>query len=520
MSVGVETGDFIGVPVPAGIERPDPEALFRFRYLKNDRVEVHHPFHGTTIIGSGEAFGSLGMDAAAVVLFTHMPYLADSMKLNRTRKFETRLFAGEYPESSHLFSLGSLAVDWGGGPMDLLDALFNDASKLYNGHQGDDNYQGHGAEDLHDRERALFFERAGIIDALSDAGTLRREISGIYVGKSRLSIERLLSEEEVTIRASFLSNKNPARRMDGDRFQYNNEESFLVRWSANRHMPEPGRIAVALADLSLNSVTRRIVLEGGEGDQLVYIDDQPAFSDAVEYVRHNTEHWTEPVQDVVNDILNLAERYLFICNNPHARQFQYFYPRDYLHTSASFMNEQFEEVAKDDRVMRWFLDTAAYIAADQREKNLKYQNGSSYEGPKPPEGLVLEKLDCEPNPEGFNVINQEFVIDLPKGKVRNINPRVINGGSTTKPLSEIRPDFVEFQKGHQRWIGNYRARIKIEDRDLAEEVKAALDRIRDKWGQALTRPLMPPGELQRNINQANEYVKAAGKIDLSYKPTQ
>jgi hypothetical protein len=519
MALGIESGDYIGVPVPAGIERPDPEALFRFRYLNNDRIEVHHPFHGTTIIGNGEAFGSASMDAAAVVLFQEMPFLVDCMKLNRIRAYETRLFAGEYPELSHCFSLGVLSTEFGGGPMDVLDAFYNDASKIYDGHQGDDNYQGHGSEDLHDRERASFFERAGIIKALIEAGTLRRELSGIYVGPTRLTIDRLLSEEEVTVRASFLSNKHPARRLDADRFQYNAEESWLNRWAANRKMPEPGRIPIALAELSLSSVSRRVVLEDGEGDQLVYTDDQAAFNDALEYIRHNTEHWTEPVQDLVNDILNLAERYFFVCRDDHARNFHYFYPRDYLHTSASYIFEQFTEVAKTDRVMKWFLDTAAMIAADQRQKNLKYNNGNQYQGPNPPEGVQLTRIDSRPNPEGFDVVNDEFVIDLPAGKMRTINPRIINGGSMAIPLSQLRPEFEDIRSDYQRWAGDYQARVKIEDPDLAIEIKQALDVIRRKWPGALDRPLMPPAELQRTIAQANEYVLRVGKIALAHKPS-
>jgi hypothetical protein len=516
MAVGIEQNSFIGVPVSDEVERPASNALFKFRHLNNDRVEVYHPFHGTTILGNGEAFMDSSMDAAATVLFGKMPYLVDSMKLNRPRKYETRLFAGEYPELSHCFSLGLLAVEFGGGPMDILDALYNDASKMYNGHQGDDNYQGHGREDLHDRERAKFFERAGITEALIEAGTLRREVSGIYVGRTRLTIERLLSEDEATVRASFLSNKHKNRPLDADRFQYNEEERWLVNWAANKNMPDPSRIPFALAGLALDSISRRLVLEDGEGDQLVFTNEQAAWDSSVDYIRHNTEHWTEPVQDLVNDILNLAERYFFLCNHPHAKNFQYFHPPDYLHTSSSLMFEQFDQVAKNDPVMRWFLDTAADIAKDQRTKNIHYNNGRSYAGPNPPDGIELSKTKIEdPGNPHFDIINGQFVIELPEGKNRTINPRILNGGDKAIPLTKIRPEFNEYKAEMRQWANHHLAKVDIDEPTLALEIKCALEMIKQDWAKALaSRPFMPPMELRRNINEANEYVLKTGKIAL------
>lgn len=180
MVVGVETNGYIGVPANEGVERPPIEGRFRFRELTGDRIEVHHPFHGVNILGDSSVITDKSMDAAAVVLFKEMTYLVDSMKLNRVQRFETRPFAGEYSQLGHCYSLGLLAVSFAGGPMDILDGLYNDASHIYNGHQGDDNYQGHGREDLHDRDRAQFFERAGIVDAMIEAGALQRNASGIY----------------------------------------------------------------------------------------------------------------------------------------------------------------------------------------------------------------------------------------------------------------------------------------------------------------------------------------------------
>jgi hypothetical protein len=312
MSVGIEQHPYIGVPVSDEIERPGLEGRFRFKPLSGDRYEIYHPFHGMARIGDQSTITDRSLDAAAVVLFQRMPFLIDSMKLNRPRRFETRLFAGEYAQLSHCYSLGRLAVEFGGGPMDVLDALFNDASHVHNGHQAEDNYQGHGQENLHDHERARFFQRAGILDAMIEAGALQARSAGIYVGNTRLTIDKLLSEDEVTIRRSFLSNKHSARRLDADRFEYNEYERLLTHWASHMDMPEPGRVPLALASLSLDAIARRIILEDGEGDQLVFTDEEAAMNSSVDYVRHNSEHWCEPVQDLLNDILNLAERYFFV----------------------------------------------------------------------------------------------------------------------------------------------------------------------------------------------------------------
>ncbi len=514
MQVGIEQNDFISVPVPDGYEPPAEEARFRFKELSGDRVEVYHPFHNTTILGDASTIPDRSLDAAAVVLFKHMPYLIDSKKLNRPHRFETRPFAGEYAQLSHCYSLGVLGVEFGGGPMDVLDGFYNDASHLHNGHQADDNYQGHGQEDLHDRERARFFERAGITEHLIEAGAFRRTSNGIYFGQTRLTIDRLLSEDEVTVRRSFLSNKHVSRRMDADRFQYNEEERFLMHWAANGNKPEPGRIPKALAELSLSSIARRIVLDDNEGDQLVFTDDQAALSAAQDYIRHNAEHWNEPVQDLVNDLLNIAERHFFLCEHPHAQNYQYFYPRDYLHTSATLMFEQFDKVAAEDPVMEWLLDTAQAIAADQRAKTVTYYDGShEYAGPNPPDGVSLRPSGKDLKGQASSRVDEQtFVIQLPHGKKRTIDPRILNGGDQTRPLSEVHPDFTEYAEEHNRWVGDYEATIEIDSPGLAILIGEALQHIHEEWPKILqSRPAMPPVELRQTIQDANDFVRTFSK---------
>jgi hypothetical protein len=281
--------------------------------------------------------------------------------------------------------------------------------------------------------------------------------------------------------------------------------------------PDPNLVALALADQALDSISRRIVLDDNEGDQLAFTDDMVALESGKEYVRSNSEHWNEPVQDVVNDDLNLAERYFFVCDHPHARNYQQFYPRDYLHTSASLMIDQFDIVAKDDPVMAWFLNTAEGIAKHQRAMHLYNRiNHIPYTGPIPPEGVNLKRLDREAIPNTFDVKDNQFNIELPKGKVRTINPRVIlNGGGSTTPLSVIHPEYIDYATQQQQWIGDYQASIAIEDPKLAEQIKRALDRIRLSWRNALDRPFMPPSELQRIIQNANSHVRKIGAISLN-----
>lgn len=514
---------YIGVPEPDLNldERPPLDARFYFRDAGDGKFEVHHPLHGTVTFGNNTDIENSSIDRAAVTLLRYMPFLMDTRKLNRIRRFETRPYAGEYPELSHCISLGLIGQYMGGGPLEVLDGLWNDTSKIYDAHQGDDNYQGHGNEDRHDQDRASFFVRAGVMDALEEAKALRRRNQVLYLGKTGLSIGKLLDEDEVTVRRTFMSNKHEARRMDADRLQYLVEESLLLGTAKHKGMPSPAKVPLSLARRTLNGTARRIELEGNEGDQLVYLDSGLALYDSIEYVRHNSEHWCEPVQDLVNDLLNLAERYFFLCEHSFAREFQYFYPYDYLHTSATLMFERFEEVAKDNPVMRWLLDTAEKIAADQRNKALLYDASVNlYQGPNPPDGVRLTPLEEVQIQSEVEVENGVFKIKLPKGKVRTLNPRVLEGKRTT-PLSAIEEDgigsdFKDFAKSQQRWIGNYEAEIEINDPELAEQIKTAMEMIDQTWPLELSRrPPMEPGELQLTIREANEFVLNAGRFTLT-----
>jgi len=229
--MSVEQEPYIGVPVSSEFERPGLEGRFHFRYLSNDRVEVQHPFHGPVTLGDCSSIDSMAVDRAGVVLFQEMPYLIDSMKLNRPRRYETRLFGGEFSQLSHCFSLAMFTQEMGGGPMDMLDAYFNDATQFYDGHQGDDNYQGHGKETHHEEIRPDFYGRAGILSAMEKAQALQRANGGLFVTKTKLNISRFLNEDEMVIRRSFLSNKHPSRRMDCDKLQYNEEERLYISWA-------------------------------------------------------------------------------------------------------------------------------------------------------------------------------------------------------------------------------------------------------------------------------------------------
>lgn len=512
MSLSVETGPKLGIIQPENADRPPEEVRFSVQPLSGDRFSVHHPFHGPFNVGDTSVFADRHVDKAAAILLRNLTYLIDSRKLNRPYRFETRPYASDFAELSHCVSLGLMGSEFGGGPMEVFDGLWNDASKVHDGHQGDDNYQGHGNETLADLIRGDFFQRAGIIKAFVDEGVLRPNGHGYQFGRTRLYLETLLEEDEATVRRTFMSNKHPARRMDNDKFQYNEEERFLTELWRHRHSKDPMRVPKALAAAAIDNVQRMIILDDGEGDQLVFTDVEVAERSSLAYVEQNALHWTEPVQDLVNDLLNLAERYFFVCDDNLARDFQYFYPRDYLHTSSTLMYSYYEEVATRDPFMKWLLDTAENIARDQRQKQAAIIDGlDTYHGPNPPDSVKLMKLPQDQIESSFRVADGRLLVDLPKGKNRTVDPRIILAHKVTKPLSEVRPSYVEAVHQYGRFRGNYRAEIEL-SRDSEAIVTSGIAKVEKSWGEALKRLRMPPSEFQHNIRVANEFVYAKGRM--------
>lgn len=515
---GTEPNNSIRVVEPSVPQEERLPDLLTFRYKElnhGDRFSVYHPFHGPFTVGDRSAFPDPISDAAASVLLRDLAYLTDCRKLNRVSRFETRPYASEFSQMAHCISLGIISLQFGGGILDTLDGLLNDASHVYDGHQADDNYQGHNREDLHDFDRPNFFSRAGVIKSLTQAEVLRPNGLGHYIGTTRLHIASILDEDDVSVRRSFLSNKHPQRRMDGDRFQYNEEERLLINFARSHTDHDPARVPLALAEAALQSVSRMVIIQDDEGDQLVFEDPRVAFESTMDYIGHNSEHWCEPVQDLVNDLLNLAERYFFVCDHPLAREHQYFYPRDYLHTSAHLMISKFDQVAKTHPFMKWLLDTSEKIAKDQRAKSMSNIFGSTaYAGPNPPDYITLHKKP-EPLPKDavpkISISDGRFHIELPKGKMRKLNPRVQNG-KTTLPLSNIDSygdNISDLFLERLTWIGDYDATIAIEDKELEEEIKKGLELLNQRWPRALKRTSMPDSELQRVIAEANSYVRSA-----------
>ncbi|MCA9333060.1 hypothetical protein KDA00_04280 [Candidatus Saccharibacteria bacterium] len=510
--MGVETEGQFGV-IETGPERPPIGARFCVEPLSDSRFQVRHPFHGPRTFGDGSVFSDRFIDTAAVLLLDTLPYLVDSRKLNRISRFETRPYAGEFAQLGHCVSLGIMGAEFAGGPLDVFDGLYNDASHVYDGHQGDDNYQGHGKENFHDLQRHDFYTRSGLIDRFLQEGVLSRNGHGHHFGNTRLYIGTLLDEDESTVRNSFMSNKHPARRMDEDRFQYNEEERLLIELFRHRNDKDPLRVPFALAQAAINGIQRSVIVEDGEGDQLVFMDPELAAMSATAYGEHNALHWCEAVQDLVNDLLNLAERYFFVCDDDYARDFQYFYPRDYLHTSAQLMFEHFDKVAQSDPFMHWILTTAESIARDQRQKMADIIDGKSvYSGPNPPDGVDLTRIPTEHVEGSFKVEDDRLVVVLPKGKMRTVDPRVTTAKTETRPLSALRPSVAQDVTELHQWIGNYTATIYLENSDVIDLVHRGIELVGDRWKNALSRTNMPDSEFQRNIADANDYVYSKGKI--------
>jgi hypothetical protein len=510
--MGVETGEPFGV-VESGPNRPSPDVRFSVQPLTDGRFQIRHPFHGPRTFGDGSVFSDKYIDTAAALLLDTLPYLADSRKLNRTGRFETRPYAGEYAQLSHCVSLGIMAAEFGGGPLDVFDGMYNDATHIYDGHQGDDNYQGHGLENFHDYVRNDFYQRAGLIKRFVEEGVLRANGHGYHFGNTRLYIGTLLSEDEATVRNSFISNKHPARRMDDDRFQYNEEEQFLTDLFRHRHDKDPRRVPLAMAEAALASIQRAVIVEDGEGDQLVFADLDLAVRSTLGYSEQNAMHWCEPVQDLINDMLNLAERYYFVCNDDAAREYQYFYPRDYLHTSAALMFERFDDLATRDPFMKWILDTAESFASDQRQKMANVIDGKTeYVGPNPPEGVRLEMLSGKKVLGSFTMQDRGLVVVLPRGKMRTVDPRVTTGKHETQPVSVLRPDVSDRVAELHQWIGNYEATLSIDTREEAEMIKAGLALVDEQWPKAIARMRMPERAFRDSIAEANDYVRKNGRL--------
>ncbi len=512
----IEDPTYYGVP-DYGMERPELEYRFHFRYLSGDRVEVHHPFHGVETVGNRSVFPDPVIDDAIAIAFQELPYLVDAMKLSRPRPYETRPYAGEYAQLSHCYSLAVIGRELGGGPLDILYAKYNDASHTEGGHEDDDLVQGHGRETFHDISRGSFFERSGLLKRFID--------EGIFVGPhrylrgTRLICHDFLGELSMEARRSFLSNNHPARRMDGDRFQYNQEESMLNALATSPRDEFSRRSVEFFSQQTLDMMARKPVPDDGEGEQLVFVNSKVAFRSTVNYVRNNSEHWVEPMQDLVSDLLILAKKYFFVCDHPTARLFQDHFPHDYLHTSSHLMYTLFEEVANDDPGMRWILDTAKSLAEHQRNIMGKYDPdaGLPYLGPRSPGNVLLRKLpdDETLNSSSAQVEGRRLRMLLPKGKVRTIDPRVMLDEGRTIPVSKLfGPDYEELLHVQNHWIGDYYAEIETEDSETAQAVGRLVDMVNARWQRALSRRPMSPTEFQNNIQEANRYVKKVAAFTL------
>ena len=364
------------------------------------QYEVFDQLYGEPLMLGAGALGSQPLDEFVVQSLT-INGLGSVRQLSNIEQFSTKPNTARWSRAQHQLGAAMMASYFGGSRDEVLYMAVHDMAHRVGSHKVDDLLQGRGLEDQHDLDRARVLRATGLQEL---AAELWR------------SNAPCLAEFEPA--HGFTNWPSRSGLLEVDRLEYILRES--MQWVVTEQE------ALALFD----SVKR--VPESKHGDVLAVNDAEAATRLSMLQTRLFSEHWSEPVNDLIDELHNTALRYVLVKRTGPLSEH---HPGDELFITEEHLQELFDqEVAEDSE---GFIATILQLAVDVAEHQRDYhgQLGDyDYQGPRVPDWVNLDLLAVVDDSHqqrmivhsrGQKIAVDEVVVDMEPGKSRFIDPLVI-----------------------------------------------------------------------------------------------
>ncbi|MDB5181848.1 MAG: hypothetical protein JWP13_611 [Candidatus Saccharibacteria bacterium] len=478
--------------------------------LPHGLLEVDDPlFEESYRIGDQSTIPYKAAENIILQSWKHNALSLSTRQLTNTAEYATKPGTDRWSRMGHMISVAVLTARYGGSEAEVISAALHDSGHRLASHRTDDLLEGRGAENAHDRTLVTFLQRNGFFDRLQRRTLIDR--NGQLTGDNGAFLYEVLAHDELALPRSFTNQPSLTQSMEVERLQYIAQEAVI--W-----IYEPSLVREALK--------HAIRAEHGEyGEHIVFDDAEAARIFMTAQVRCSTEHWNDPLNDVIDELLMTLDRRLFVAPKIPVVNDQYF-PGDVMYTTEETWQDYYQQQAEKDPFSSAILKIADALAKQQRSIHENYDRHDAYRGPVYPSWVFnFSTLNSERahTAQGVGKGRGNFLtVEMLPGKPRTINPWVEQPDGRWDRLYTIMPELQAYKEGLSQWCasGPYDIVINFDHPSLGltarekQSIGPGVRMIKQKWPKVLERPLMPGGVLKDHIAQAAERARRDGRIKI------
>lgn len=466
--------------------------------LAENLIEVRDPLCEQPYrIGDSSLITDPTAEAIVLANWRYNARNASTRQLTNTEPFTTKTGTDRWSRMGHELSVAAMTAGFGGSPTEIIEAAVHDEGHRVASHRTDDLLAGRGAENAHDKSLVTYFQRNGFMQYLESKGLVDQ--AGV-VPAYGLKLVEIIEHDEQLLPRSFVNQPGSTGSLEVERLQYIAEEACI--WIYEPKLVREGLSHALRAE------------HPQYGEHIVFDDVEAARLFQVAQTRCLSEHWAEPLNDVVDELLMTIDRRVLTSTKLFKDEptVQY-YPGDVLYTSQEDWEAKYANLASHDAFTAGIIKIATGLARQQRAVHAGLQNDNSYRGPMYPSWMSAQTLLHVTNvDQGITARSKHYLLaEMRAGKNRSIDPWVVQANGDWQRLSTLVPETVTYRQKQTGWTTGD-AYVGIIDYDhpalklTPAERKAlapGLRRIRENWPAALARPLMPNELLTEQVTLAS-----------------
>lgn len=428
-------------------------------------------------------------------------------QLSNTEPFETKVGTGRWSRMQHMLSAAALAAHFDGTPEQIMFMAIHDTGHRLGSHRTDDLLDGRGHENAHDKSLATLFQRNGFMTHLIQTGLLDEQTMQFGNG---VSYEAIVQGPQTR---SFINQPSATGLLENERLQYILHEGSI--W-----IESPSVYRQALQHVQRYP-------DSPEGDVLVFNDIDAAEVTAIAQTRCFSEHWSDAVNDIVDELLSSVG--IRLLNDDRAGLMQYS-PADTMYILEEDWEHYYHQGSNEgtQHFIASMLKIINPLTALQRRAHAQFNSHHNrYNGPILPDWLsIIPTLDRTAghrqrttHHKHAQTRQNQLVLQMAPGKKRFINPLVKLPHRDFVRLENARPSIKAYREQQTQWTGSsYDAIIDLDHPALAltasdkQIISRVLNQQDTKISDMLQRPPMPTDAFTHQFQAAAARYRQLGLV--------
>lgn len=459
----------------------------------DDIIAVESPLYQDPYrIGDGSSFKDPRVESFLFHSVQHQIHHLDIRQLSLPEHIETRPGAGRYSRLGGVLDSAKILADMGATYEQIAQTLISDFAHPVGSHLRGDFLGGdYAQQETHDSDLWDFLKGSGYVSYLIKNGVLDEQnyLSGSYTTLFNLADPRNPRRYDIT--------ECPRPDPNADRIEFTLHEGVLI------HDPKE-------VQKVLDHVMR---IETADGERMAFTDVDAARLVFTLAVRHQSEHWAEPMHRFQEELLLFIDRHAAVDSSPIFAEYQQYRPTDYAYTAEHLYYERLDYFAGLDPLIACTLGLAKQMSNHQRQLDFHGYDDHAYDGPVLPNGVVIDEHEYKTNL--ISVSGDEIWVRLKAPKYRGPIDGMVVTKNGLKRVSEMVPELLDYESSRKRWLGSLLIRMTL-PKPVIQEFARSVVAIKKTWGapeanrqthSPLYRPRMPYDELEINIDIARSSVK-------------